>query len=69
VPKPARLIPIWLGGSSEVALAWAARLADGFIFFAGSIDDAIDAWDRLRDRVAGLNRSVEPALSPPCSPT
>jgi probable F420-dependent oxidoreductase len=59
VPKPARPIPIWLGGSSEVAFARAARVADGFIFFAGGIDDAIEAWDRLRDRVAGLNRSVD----------
>ena len=59
VPKPARPIPIWLGGSSEVAFARAARLADGFIFFGGGTDHAVDAWDRLRDRVAGLNRSVD----------
>ena len=59
VPKPARPIPIWLGGSSEVAFARASRLADGFIFFGGGTDHAVDAWDRLRDRVAGLNRSVD----------
>ena len=35
------------------------RLADGFIFFGGGTDHAVDAWDRLRDRVAGLNRSVD----------
>jgi probable F420-dependent oxidoreductase len=60
VPKPARPIPIWLGGSSEAAFDRAARLADGFIFFGGrGIDHVVDAWDRLRDRVSKLNRSVE----------
>jgi probable F420-dependent oxidoreductase len=59
VPKPARPIPIWLGGSGEAAFDRAARLADGFIFFGGGIDHATDAWKRLRDRVAGLGRSVE----------
>jgi probable F420-dependent oxidoreductase len=60
VPKPARPIPIWLGGSSEAAFDRAARLADGFIFFGGAgIDHTIDAWQRLRERVGGLGRSVE----------
>jgi len=31
-PAPKRQIPIWLGGSAEVALRRAARSADGFIF-------------------------------------
>jgi probable F420-dependent oxidoreductase len=59
VPKPARPIPIWLGGAGEVAFARAARLADGFIFFGGGIDHVVEAWDQLRDRVAGLGRSVD----------
>src|SRR5947209_4330505 len=58
VPKPARSIPIWLGGSSETAFDRAARLADGFVFFGGGID-SISAWKRLRDRVRDLGRSVE----------
>ena len=58
VPKPARSIPIWLGGSSDAALERAARLADGFIFFGGGTR-AIDAWTRLLDRVSGLGRSAE----------
>src|SRR5258708_4190023 len=58
VPKPARPIPIWLGGSGEVAFDRAARLADGFIFFDGGID-SVNAWKRLRDRVRGLGRAVE----------
>jgi probable F420-dependent oxidoreductase len=59
VPKPARPIPIWLGGSSEAAFDRAARLADGFIFFGGGIDNTIEAWNQLRDRVQGHGRSVD----------
>jgi probable F420-dependent oxidoreductase len=59
VPKPTRPIPIWLGGSGEVAFDRAARLADGFIFFGGGIDYNLDGWKRLGDRVRGLGRSVE----------
>jgi probable F420-dependent oxidoreductase len=59
MPKPTRPIPIWLGGSSEAAFARAARLADGFIFFGGGIDHAVEAWSRLRERVRDLGRSVE----------
>jgi probable F420-dependent oxidoreductase len=59
MPKPARSIPIWLGGSSEAAFDRAARLADGFIFFGGGIDDVVDRWKGLRDRVRSLGRSVD----------
>lgn len=59
VPKPARPIPIWLGGSGDVAFERAARLADGFIFFGGDIGHNIDAWKRLRERVGSLGRSVD----------
>lgn len=59
VPKPARPIPIWLGGSGEAAFDRAARLADGFIFFGGGIEHNIEAWNRLRSRVQTLGRSVE----------
>jgi probable F420-dependent oxidoreductase len=60
VPKPARPIPIWLGGSGDAAFERAARLADGFIFFsADGIAHAVDAWNRLRDRVESLGRLVD----------
>jgi probable F420-dependent oxidoreductase len=59
VPKPVRPIPIWLGGSGERAFERAARLADGFIFFGGGMDNAVPVWKRLRDRVRSLGRSVE----------
>jgi probable F420-dependent oxidoreductase len=57
VPKPARPVPIWLGGG-DAALDRAARLADGFIFFGGG-SRAVDAWKRLRDRVSDLGRPAE----------
>jgi probable F420-dependent oxidoreductase len=59
VPKPARRIPIWLGGSSDAAYDRASRLADGFIFIGGDIARSVDAWQRLRDRVRGVGRAVE----------
>ena len=58
VPKPARPVPIWLGGSGDAAFERAARLADGFIFFGGGTR-AIDAWKRLRERVSRLGRPAE----------
>jgi probable F420-dependent oxidoreductase len=59
VPKPARSIPIWLGGGGDVAFDRAARLADGFMFIGGNIDRINDAWVGLRDRVRALGRSVD----------
>jgi len=60
VPKPARSIPIWLGGYGEKAFDRAARLADGFIFFGGAgLDRALDAWEGLRTSVRIAGRSVE----------
>ena len=59
VPKPTRLIPIWLGGSGEKAFDRAARLADGFIFFGGGVDHAVNSWSRVRARVGDVGRSVE----------
>jgi probable F420-dependent oxidoreductase len=58
VPRPTRSIPIWLGGFSEVAYERGARLGDGFIFGV-SIDHAIDALRRMRDRMSSLGRPVE----------
>jgi probable F420-dependent oxidoreductase len=59
VPKPVRPIPIWLGGSSPKAFDRAARLADGFIFTGGDVGSSVDAFGRLRQRVADLDRPVE----------
>jgi probable F420-dependent oxidoreductase len=59
VPKPARPIPIWLGGFGKAAFDRAARLADGFIFFGGGVDHVVDAWNGLRGRLRSLGRPVE----------
>jgi probable F420-dependent oxidoreductase len=59
VPKPARRVPIWLGGSGEAAFDRAARLADGFIFFGGGADHNVHVWKQLRDRVRALGRSAD----------
>jgi len=59
VPKPTRSIPIWLGGSGERAFDRAARLADGFIFFGGGVDHAIESWIQMRERVGDLGRPIE----------
>jgi probable F420-dependent oxidoreductase len=58
VPKPARPIPIWLGGYGEAAFERAARIGDGFIF-GGRAANIIESWDRMRDRLTELGRPVE----------
>ena len=58
VPKPARPIPIWLGGFGDAAFERGARIADGFIF-GGGLDRCGDAWKRMRERVGELGRSVD----------
>ncbi|MGW6330847.1 LLM class F420-dependent oxidoreductase [Nocardia rhamnosiphila] len=60
IPKPARPIPIWIGGASDRALDRAARLADGFVFFgATGIDTAVESWNRLRERLRTAGRTIE----------
>jgi probable F420-dependent oxidoreductase len=59
VPKPARSIPIWLGGSSEAAYDRAARIADGFILFSSDVSHAIESRNQLRDRVRRAGRPID----------
>jgi probable F420-dependent oxidoreductase len=72
VPRPGRRIPLWMGGSSEPALARAARAGDGHMF-AGSTDRHFEAATRLiellaqrgRDRSAfGMDMFVDFAAGP-----
>ncbi len=58
VPKPARSIPIWLGGYGRAAHERAARVGDGFIF-GGRAEGTIEVWHRMRDRVVELGRPVD----------
>ena len=55
-PRPARSIPIWVGGFSEPAFRRGARLGDGFVF-AGRPDDVVAGWDRVRHHLAAAGRS------------
>jgi probable F420-dependent oxidoreductase len=59
IPKPARSIPIWLGGASGMAFDRGARLADGFIFFGGGVDQSIVHWNQVRDRLRAHGRSAD----------
>ena len=55
LPRPARSIPIWLGGSAEASLQRAARLGDGHIF-AGNTDRHFAAASRLFEILAEIGR-------------
>ena len=60
VPRPAKTIPIWLGGYGEAAFDRAARVADGFMFVEGrGLDDIVEKWTALRGRVRDQGRSVD----------
>lgn len=54
-PLPARRIPIWFGGFSEVAFRRAARMGDGFIFGA-SQEANLQALDAVRRNVEEAGR-------------
>jgi probable F420-dependent oxidoreductase len=54
-PRPARQIPIWLGGFSEPAFRRGAGRADGFVF-AGRRDDTVAGWERVRHHLAAAGR-------------
>jgi probable F420-dependent oxidoreductase len=56
LPRPNRLIPIWMGGGSEPAYRRAARVADGFIFGLGH--DPYQAMPILRRHVAEAGRDA-----------
>jgi probable F420-dependent oxidoreductase len=50
LPQPVKPIPIWIGGSSEAALARAVRLADGWHGSRLSPDQAAPIVRRLREQ-------------------
>jgi len=56
LPLPKRQIPIWLGGSSEVAYDRAARMADGFLISGRSQDYAQKIKTRIEGQLDGLGR-------------
>jgi hypothetical protein len=50
LPQPVKPIPIWIGGSSEAALARAVKLAEGWHGSRLSPEDAAPIVRRLRDQ-------------------
>ena len=54
-PRPARSIPIWLGGGSEASLRRAARVGDGFTF-AGAGRSVAALAERLRGYLSEAGR-------------
>ena len=50
LPRPVKAIPIWIGGSSEAALARAVRVADGWHGSRLSPEDAAPIVRRLREQ-------------------
>jgi probable F420-dependent oxidoreductase len=55
-PRPARSIPIWIGGFGEAAFRRAGRSGDGFTF-AGNLERAIDGLCRVRHHLDEAGRS------------
>jgi alkanesulfonate monooxygenase SsuD/methylene tetrahydromethanopterin reductase-like flavin-dependent oxidoreductase (luciferase family) len=59
-PAPTKPIPIWSGGHTEPALRRAARLADGWIGNAYSVEDAQHYIGKLKQQLAEAGRADEP---------
>lgn len=58
VPRPARTIPVWLGGFGEAAFRRAARVGDGFIF-GGGATHVFESLKRVQQLVAEQGRSLD----------
>ena len=57
LPRPRQPIPLWFGGSSAVALRWAARVGDGFTF-ASAGRKTVGQVGRLRELLAAEGRDA-----------
>jgi probable F420-dependent oxidoreductase len=55
-PLPRKPIPIWLGGTRDIAYRRAARLSDGFIFTGVKMEDAERVMDQIRAHVEEYGR-------------
>ena len=71
-PRPARVIPIWFGGSADAAIDRAARVGDGFVFnrsgpptlaLAGTLHDKLVAYGRTASGF-GLDAFVDFGAGP-----
>jgi probable F420-dependent oxidoreductase len=55
LPRPNRMIPIWVGGFGPAAFRRGAQLGDGFIF-AGRLDDCLEGWAEIKERLTKEGR-------------
>jgi probable F420-dependent oxidoreductase len=55
-PLPRKPIPIWLGGTKEIAYRRAARISDGFIFTGVKMEEAERVMDQIRAYVKDCGR-------------
>jgi probable F420-dependent oxidoreductase len=59
-PRPVqRPIPILVGGHSDIALARAGRIGDGWISASMSSERVVDHWAKVRDAAAEAGRDPE----------
>ena len=54
-PRPDQPIPIWLGGSSEIAMRRAAQIGDGFTF-ASAGNSTVSLANQLREMISAEGR-------------
>ncbi|NKB56722.1 MAG: TIGR03619 family F420-dependent LLM class oxidoreductase [Alphaproteobacteria bacterium] len=59
LPLPKRQIPIWLGGSTDIAYERAARIADGFLFSGRTQADAVEIKGRIEGMLEENGRGGE----------
>jgi alkanesulfonate monooxygenase SsuD/methylene tetrahydromethanopterin reductase-like flavin-dependent oxidoreductase (luciferase family) len=59
-PAPDQPVPIYVGGTSELALRRAARLGDGWVGMYHSIDELADIATFIRKERAAVGRGDEP---------
>jgi probable F420-dependent oxidoreductase len=57
-PRPARMIPVWVGGFGPAAFRRGARLGDGFMF-AGRLDACLEGWATVRRELASAGRAED----------
>jgi len=58
-PRPGRPIPIWFGGVADRVLRRAAQLGDGWMTNERKAEQALPAWNKLREYLVQAGRSPE----------